>query len=135
MSQIASIPNINFSALYIALIVLLVVPLMIQVIRLRISGRVSIGDGGDKNLALQIRIHGNYVENVPFAFALLLILPLIGASAWLIHIVGIAFIVGRICHILGLKVNRNTALRQAGMILTFTTYIAGSLGVLWRLLF
>lgn len=135
MTQIAAIPNMNVSALYIALLVLLVVPLIVRVIMLRNAYKVSIGDGGKPDLALAIRIHGNYAENAAFALALLLTLPLVGAAAWLIHLVGLAYLAGRVSHILGLKGDRVTAFRGAGVMLTFVAYLAGGLGILGRLLF
>ena len=134
MPQFLPIPNMSVSAVYIALIVLGVVPLIVRVILLRRSRLVSIGDSGHPDLALNIRIHGNYAENAPFILALLLALPLVGASVWLIHLVGVVFLVGRIAHFLGLKNDRATAARAIGVMLTFFAYIVGSLGLLWRVL-
>ena len=134
MPQFLPIPNMSVSAVYIALIVLAVVPLIVRVILLRRSRLVSIGDHGHPDLALNIRIHGNYAENAPFIFALLLALPLVGASVWLIHIVGLAFLVGRVAHFLGLKNDRATSARAIGVMLTFFAFIVGSLGLLWRVL-
>ncbi len=132
MPQLLPIPNMAISAAYIALIVLMVIPLIIRIIVLRRSRRVSIGDSGHSDLALRIRIHGNYVENAPFALGLLLALPLVGASVWLIHTVGIAFLAGRIAHAIGLHNERGTNARSAGVLLTFFTYVVGALGLLWR---
>lgn len=134
MPQFLPIPNMPVSALYIALLVIGIVPLFVRIILLRRSRLVSIGDSGHPDLALSIRIHGNYAENAPFIFALLLALPLVGASIWLIHFVGVASLVGRIAHFLGLKNNRATAARAIGVVLTLLAYIVGSLGLLWRVL-
>ncbi|MCK8299330.1 MAPEG family protein, partial [Erwinia amylovora] len=53
------------SALYVVLGALLMVKFSLEVVRLRRQYHVSIGDGGNSDIQLAIRIHGNAVENIP----------------------------------------------------------------------
>ncbi len=52
-------------ALYAGLNIALLVLLAIRVVGRRRSAQVSVGDGGDEDLALRIRTHGNAAEYVP----------------------------------------------------------------------
>ena len=54
-------------------------------------------------LATRIRRHGNFIEGVPFALILLAALELNGASPGLLHGLGIALVLSRIAHPIGLK--------------------------------
>ena len=63
---------------------------------------ISILHGGDMEFAATIRRHDNFTENVPFILVLLVLLELNGASGALMHGLGIALVVARIAHPLGL---------------------------------
>ena len=131
MNQIASNPALRAAVVYIALLTLLAVPLVFNVIRLRRSLKVGIQDGGNKDLARAIRVHGNFTETAPFAIGLLLALGLAGAAASSVHLVGIFVVAGRIAHAVGLSRSAGTSLgRAAGMFLTLTGLLAGSLTLL-----
>ena len=131
MNQIASNPALRAAAVYVALLTLLAVPLVFNVIRLRRSLKVGLQDGGNKDLARAIRVHGNFTETAPFAIALLLALPLAGASAWIVHAVGLATLVGRVAHAIGLSQSAGASLgRVAGMLLSLAALIVGSIALL-----
>ena len=74
---------------------------------------VSIGDGGDQNLLLALRRHGNFTEFVPLALILMGLLEMNGLSAMTMHIFGAILVVARICHAIGLESRhgRNTTTR------------------------
>ena len=65
---------------------------------LRRKHRISIGDGGNKRLIRTMRGHANAAENMPITLILLTIAALIGTPAFVLHILGILFVVGRILH-------------------------------------
>ena len=76
---------------------LLTVVLGLRVARLRGAKRVSLGDGGDKDLTTAIRAHGNLVEWAPICLLLI----------WLTHgpygdrsvaVLAVILTVGRLCH-------------------------------------
>lgn len=127
--------DLQSACVYIALLVLGVLPLLFNVVRYRIRHRVLLGDGGQEMLTRAIRCHGNYVENVPFALVLLLALGVAGAPALWIHATGLAMICGRIFHAIGiLRANAPTPERGLGMLLSNASFVIGSLGLLWHIL-
>jgi uncharacterized membrane protein YecN with MAPEG domain len=74
-----------------------------------------------------IRVHGNFCENAPFAMALLILLPLVGASLIIVHAVGVLFLAGRVAHAYGLSQTAgSSAGRVAGMIITLTSLLLGA---------
>ena len=78
------------TAVYAAISALLVVALSFRVIRLRLSTRTGIGDGGHQDLARCIRAHANAVEYLPLALLLLLLVDADQvypnrSDAWLRH--------------------------------------------------
>lgn len=91
------------TALWTALVALWILLLMLQVVRLRRSRRVGIGDGGDKDLAKAIRIHGNAIETMPIALLLMFGYELGGGAPWLLHTCGAALLASRVLHASGLR--------------------------------
>ena len=93
---------VPITALYAALQGLLVIALEIPVGRLRSQTNVSIYDGGNPALAAAIRRHANWTEHVPFVLLLMALLELNGASAALLHFLGLTLLAARIAHPFGL---------------------------------
>jgi uncharacterized membrane protein YecN with MAPEG domain len=119
--------GLRISALYVALIILLGVVLTFLVINQRRTKLVGIGDGGNHTVARMVRVHGNFCENAPFAMALLILLPLLGASLIVVHAVGLLFLAGRIAHAYGLSQTAGSSVgRVAGMIMTLTSSLIGA---------
>ena len=90
------------SSFYAALIGVLCVVLSVLVIRLRVSTRISIGDGGDKVLSRMTRVFGNFIEYAPLVVVMLALAETMGTGRLTLHLFGIAFLVGRIAHAFGL---------------------------------
>lgn len=88
------------TALYAALLTFLVLYLLIKVTQKRRKHKVSLGEGGPRDIALQraIRAHGNAVETIPLFLILLSLLEYNGAPAFVIHLFGIVFTAARIMH-------------------------------------
>jgi uncharacterized membrane protein YecN with MAPEG domain len=92
-----------------------------------------IGDGGDAVLQQWIRAHGNYCEYAPFGIAALILLPLVGASAWIVHLVGLCLVLGRTAHAQGLTTTSGESLgRKVGTTLTGVGLVVGALALLWH---
>lgn len=123
----------HITGLYAALGALLIFALALRVMQLRHTHRVGIGTGGQEVLARAIRAHANAVEYLPIALLLLLILDLDQTRAWLLHAFGIALIVGRVLHALGLSGNAGTSFgRFVGTGLTMLAILAMALTLLWK---
>jgi uncharacterized membrane protein YecN with MAPEG domain len=135
MIQILGIYEFRAALFYVALLILGAVVLGIGVSLQRRRAKVSIGDGGDALLRQWIRAHGNYCENAPFGIAALILLPLAGASAWIVHLVGLCLVVGRGAHAQGLTTTSGESPgRMAGTTLTWVGLLVGALALLWHAL-
>lgn len=118
----------NTTLFYAGLNGLLILVLSIRVVKVRIDNKVSLGDGGNKELLRWIRIHGNATENIPIVLFLILILELQGAPSVLLHGIGVALTTGRLLHVQGLiKTTGVSQGRKIGMLLTWASLLVGSL--------
>ncbi len=84
------------TALYAAILAIIILALGINVTVHRVKLKVSLGDGGNPVMLRMIRLHGNAIEYVPLALILMLAYELNGGWHLALHIIGIALIVGRL---------------------------------------
>ena len=104
---------------YAAIFALIYIGLTIRVIALRNAKRVSLGSGGDPALERAIRIHANFIEYVPLALILLTAIEMQHTSRYVLHVLCVLLLVGRICHFLALsRENTVNPLRGVGVALT-----------------
>lgn len=108
-----------------SLLTIIFIKLSFAVIGLRRKNKVGLGSGGYENLERAIRAQGNFAEYVPFGIILLACLELNGAPWWLVGILGIALIIGRLLHAKGINVPPpDFSKRVLGMKFTINTLIA-----------
>ena len=120
--------SLTITPLYAGLTGLLFLWLSIRVIARRRSARVSVGDGADKDLIKRIRTQANCAEYAPLALILIAMAELQGASGWVVHLLGLALLAGRIGHAVGFgRTPQIIPLRQMGMILTFAVLLLAAL--------
>lgn len=120
--------NILNTAIYAALLGLVLLALTFNVVRLRQSRKVGLGHGGHEDLHRAIRAHGNFVEYVPMALILILSVELLAYRAWIVHALGTALVVARILHAAGLaRSSGTTAGRAIGISITWLVILAASL--------
>ncbi len=109
--------------LYAALLTLWFFVLSVRVIRYRARG-IPLGDGGDPAMLRLIRGHANFAEYVPLALLMMAILEYVHSSVYLLHILGLALLIGRLLHGYALSFRRRFVFgRAAGTILTFFVLI------------
>src|SRR6202142_2981714 len=84
------------TALYAAILALVILALGINVTVHRVKLRVPIGDGGNPQMLRMIRLHGNAIEYVPLALVLMLAYEINGGGHTALHVIGIALIAGRL---------------------------------------
>ena len=102
----------------------LFIHLSFAVIRLRRHHKVGLGSGGVDDLERAIRAQANFTEYVPIALILLACLEFNEAPLWLIAILGIALVVGRVIHAIGInQPPPHFSNRVIGMRFTITTLI------------
>jgi uncharacterized membrane protein YecN with MAPEG domain len=104
-----------------------------QVIRARRQAKAAVGTRGDIRLERKIRVHANFTEYVPFALLLVTFVEMQGGPAWLVHLLCLALLVGRIIHAYGVsQVREDFRLRFAGMATTFVVIALAALDLLAR---
>jgi uncharacterized protein len=107
------------------LIILMQMALVFSVVLARRGARQSIGDGGDQGLLLAIRRHGNFAENAAIFIACFALLEILGGGRTGLAILCAGFVLGRICHIIGLSMKRTVnPFRIGGIVLTIAVGVA-----------
>lgn len=115
--------------LYAGLLALWFLVLSLRVVQGRIGkAGVSLGDGGDAGMLRRIRGHANFAEYVPLILILLGLLELSHFSAWLLHALGLALLIGRLLHGYALSFTAYSSFgRTAGAALTFVVLLVAGL--------
>lgn len=112
--------SLVITGFYGALLTLLYLVLAVRIIRLRWKYRVGIGSGDAEALKAAVRVHGNFIEYVPLALILMAAIELNGIAAGWLHGLGIALLVARISHAIGLTRSVGVSLpRSIGVLGTF----------------
>ena len=109
-----------------SLLTMFYVRLTFNVIGLRRSLKVSLGDGGHEVLERAIRAHGNFAEYVPLALILLACLEFNRAPSAAVWPLGLLLLAGRVIHAVGVNAPvKGTASsnRVPGMVVTVLTLI------------
>jgi len=122
---------VPITAIFTALLALMLVGVSVRVTVLRAKKKVNLFDGGDPELGRAIRVQGNFIEYVPMALALMGLLEWLGSKPWMVYLLGAALVVARILHAWGIYGGAFPA-RAAGTTLTWILIAAGALLVLGR---
>lgn len=119
--------------MYAAILAVIFVGLSVRVIKHRFSTKAILGDGGNAGLNVAIRTHGNFTEYVPLALILIAGVEALGYSSMIVHILGIALVVARLLHVLGLAgQNAAGAGRPVGVIATLLIMVSSAFMILAR---
>jgi len=125
-----SMANLNITAIYAGLTALLLVILSVRVTMARAKNKVELGDGGKPEMLRIIRLQGNLIEYAPMALILIALLELGGSAAWVLHTLGIAFIVARVIHATVDLSAKTGPRRIVGATATWVVVLAGGVLVL-----
>lgn len=121
------------TALYAALLVVILVALLVPIGSLRGKTGISILHGDDMDLATAMRRHGNFIEHVPIMLVLMAIIELNDGNAIFLHVAGILLVIFRILHPIGLHHDQVRSLpRFIGAAGTFLLTIVLGLMALWQ---
>lgn len=93
---------LEITPLYAGLLALLFLGLSFRVVMGRYGNKISIGDGGDKDMIKRIRVQANCTEYAPLGIILLGMAEMQGMPGWLVHVFGLTLLLGRIMHAYGL---------------------------------
>ncbi len=125
-------PQLAAAGLYAGLLILMNIGLQVAVIRMRRSKLIGLGDGQDKEMIRAVRAHGNFAENAPFAIAALILMALLAAPFWLMHVVGLLLVGGRAAHAYGVSRSAGSSPgRVGGMVATFTGMTVAALTLIF----
>jgi len=124
---------IPITGLYTGLTIILAVILGSGIGMYRGKTKISMGDGGDPRARLLMRRHGNLVETAALTLLALAIIELGGAPASLLHGLGIAYILARIAHPIGLQIDSIThPLRTVGAAGSMLVMLIAGLTAIWQ---
>ncbi len=122
----------RITLLFASLHVVLMLILAVRVVLHRRAQQIGIGDGGDKRLTRKIRVHANFIENVPTALLLLALLELAGlAESWLWALGG-TLLLARMLHAAGFSRRSGYSFgRFWGTVLTWGVLMVMAAAGLW----
>jgi hypothetical protein len=121
--------SIPITAVFVALLALMLVAISVRVTVLRARKKISFFDGGDPELGRALRAQGNFIEYVPLALALMGLIEVLGARPWVVYAFGAVLLVARFVHAWGLYSDVFKA-RVVGTSVTWFLLAAGALAVL-----
>ena len=114
------------TAIYAALLGLMLLVLKFRVIGARRRLLVDLLDGGERDVTRRMRVHGNFTEHVPTALILMAIVEVNGAAAWYIHPLGVVLIISRVLHANGLERTPGKSFGRATGVLGTTAVITSA---------
>jgi uncharacterized membrane protein YecN with MAPEG domain len=126
-------PYVTF--LYTGLFGLLYFALTAYVVRHRMLEKKMFGHDTDVNSKLHraVRIHANFNEYVPFILFMMALDEMSGRSIPMVHAFGIALIIGRLSHFIGLRSTHGKSLPRAiGAALTFLVLLILSVLLIYK---
>lgn len=115
--------SLHVTSLIAGLFALMMVPLSFQITIRRFKVRTVFGDAGDETLRRRIRAHGNFIEYAPTALIVLGLIEGQGAPSLLVWPLGIAFLVSRVVHAVGMLYTSTPTLRAIGMTVQHTAFL------------
>jgi uncharacterized protein len=121
--EVSNVATLSITPFYIAILGILFFPFTLRVGLYRVKNNISIGDGQDEELIKRNRGQGNFIETVPLAVILILLMELLGASSTWLHALGVLLVGGRLLHYLGITGLGPFLCRPIGMFATMTIYL------------
>ena len=119
------------TAIFAGLLAIWLTVLQFKVVGFRRRNQVSLGDGGDEMGVRLTRAHANATETVPIFLILMGASETLGTPAWVLILLGVAFLAGRVLHgVHFFKVRKGFKMRFYGMLITVGTTIAMAIGAI-----
>ncbi len=124
---------VPITALWAALLTIVLVALGFHVGAARSRAGISILHGDDMRLATAIRRHQNFLENVPIALLLMALIELNGGPSMLLNALGALLLLSRIAHPFGLHHEKmQNPLRAVGAGGSFLVIVVAAGVLLWQ---
>ena len=123
--------SVTITPLYAGLLALFYIFLSFAVIGKRRSTKTGLGTGEEGQLLRSVRTHGNFAEYVPFLLLLLFMLEVNNLGPLYLHTLGVALLVGRILHYLGIRSSTGVSFgRFWGTSLTFLVFMISAFALI-----
>src|ERR1044072_3515634 len=120
------IPHIT--PFYAGILGIMLVALSWRIMRMRARLEVMVGDGGERDLNVAVRMQGNFIEYVPMALLLMAFDEMAGWNPLGIHGLGVALLAARLAHVHGMAQKKAMGKgRRLGAMLTFAIIVWASL--------
>lgn len=97
--------------------------------QMRLTHKVSIGDGGNEALTARMRAQANFIEYTPFVLILIGLIELAEGSRLWLWVVGVAYILARIAHGFGMDRPRPDPLRLRTIGIVVTALVLAGLAL------
>jgi len=120
---------IPITAIFTGILAVMLVVLSVRVTRSRQSKKISLSDGGDKEMTAIVRAQGNFIEYVPMALAVMALIEAMGGRHWVVYTFGILLVVARIAHAFALY-SKVFPARVLGTVTTWALLALGGLYVI-----
>ena len=109
---------ITITPIYAGLLAVLFFWLSLRVSLIRMKGPAP-DDAAKDRLRRAVRAQGNASEYIPLGLIMLLVLEFQGAPLWLLHVFGLALLIGRVGHFVSFNLASARLLTQASIVLTY----------------
>ncbi|MBX3505211.1 MAG: MAPEG family protein [Parvibaculum sp.] len=124
--------SLGLVGIYVGLNILINLFLAYRVSANRVRTNVMTGTGSDEKLYNASRAHVTNVEYTPIGLIGLVVLHLLAASIYVMHVVGLALTIGRILHAIGVsRTGESTPPRLVGTLLTWIALLVAGIACLW----
>lgn len=121
------------TGIYVGLTIILAIVLGMRIGFFRAKLGISILHDGNMEVAQRMRVHGNLLETAALTLLAMAVIEINGAGATLLHGLGIAYIVARVCHAIGLKHdNIQHPLRTVGAMGSTLVMLIAGLMAIWQ---
>lgn len=122
---------VTTTSVYAVLLAFLFLGLSVRAMAGRRQARVSFGEGSSEDLRRRLRAHANFAEYTPLALILMGLLELQGAGGFVLNVIGLLLLVGRVFHAYGLsRIPEHLLARSIGMGLTMASMLFSCLALL-----
>lgn len=121
------------TALYTCVLAIMFLVLSYNVIFLRYRYNIPVGDGGNKEMQQFLQARANFIDYVPLALVMVLVLELMEMTDWVLHVLGSAMVFSRLLQGWGLSMSAGGSVgRISGAIIMHVVIITGALCCLWH---
>ena len=124
---------LDVAGLWSGLLLFVLIALSVNVVVSRNRHRVLLGDGGVEPMNVAVRAFGNAAEYIPIGIGAMILMALLGAPVWVMHVVGALLFLGRAVHPFGLSTaGRPKPARLVGMVLTYAALVTAAVDLVVR---